>query len=974
MKKTRLPAVRHRLSGSGNRTRSLLRALLGPAGRTAVPHCKLSLGGFTMKLRLSAVLLVLCTAIPTFARVLSYSPYTNQVAMPGFHERTTRHFLLLETTPGAELFDPHSRELVLYDTQGEDPRVVIPKSAVSTLYAAALYEHAPPILAPIDAPPVVTLLAVVVDNNGTAKTLVSGNAGTTWKEVEALRGKVIDTEPPDEDHGGPWVQGLYNPIRTGNPQWPFIVRSWSHGIWAVAADGRAQALAGPQMTLVGQSADGTKLLVTEYLSPVGTKLSLQILHLNTGVRELIAADFYAYTTYTGWISPDGTAYIVATRDQGRFLYKWRVGQLELIAGPRDVVAPPYNGPGNGQSSAPANNFLAVPTHDFDGAWMIQRGAFQPTRLLRYTAGSGLSVLWTDPAAPEVEALIAGRSGQSVLIQVHRDRSVEQVPFIDPALAVWKLGEPMPRDYDELYVNEEQNKGFIHVDPDTMRDGSKFVFNSGSFENSIEEGPVSPPIGGGGDVIQEWGVVQASLKQHLILPGVARLQGGFGSEWRTDVTMYNPLDTEQNVDVEYVPMYEAASSHRTVTVTLKAHEIRFVPDALQALFLLENGGGALHFRPAVGMNVVGRTYSRSGEGTYGFGMTAIDAFNAAGPRFPMTFAGAFPGEHFRTNILLTDTSGGGAAAELSAFGVSGSIGSTGSIITALAGGTSQANGIHSTLNLFQRDAGGLMIQATRGTAIATVVAIDNRTNDPTWFPPDLTATEIRTIPVIGHLPGANGSQFRSDIYLFNPTSQTRTVVLEAKKWDSPVLVTRQFTLLPREARVVVDALYSLWNLEGVARLRYWTTDEGDGVRVTSRTYTIEESGATYGSLIPPLNNFQTAPAGDALEIIGATAGPGFRTNLGLVELSPVNFSAAPTTVRIRIIDQDHRELDNFTILLQRAGGIQINNILAARGITPPPAALLVVEVLTNGLVGAYATLVDNVTNDTTYLGAQLAAKP
>jgi hypothetical protein len=927
-----------------------------------------------MKLRLSAVLLVLCTAIPAFARVLSYSPYTNQVAMPGFHERTTRHFLLLETTPGAALFEPHSRELVLYDTQGEDPRVVIPKSAASTVYAAALYEHAPPILAPIDFPPVVVLLAVVVDNNATVKTLVSSDAGTTWKEVEALRGKLLDTEPSEEDHGGPWVQGLYNSIRTGNSQWPFIVRSWNHGIWAVAADGRATALTGAQTALFGQSADGTKLLIAQYFSPLEPKFSLQILDVATGVRQVIAPDFYAYSRYTGWIAPDGAAYIVATRDQGRFLYKWRSGHLELIAGPRDVVAPPYNGPGNGQSSAPARNFIAVPTHDFDGAWMVQRGTFQPTRLLRYTAGSGLSVLWTDPSAPEVEALIAGPSGQSVLIQVHRDRSVEQVPFIDPALAVWKLGEPMPREYDELYVNEELNKGFVHVNPDTMRDGAKFVFNSGSFENSFEEGPISPPIGGGGDVIQEWGVVQASLKQHLILPGVARLQGGFGSEWRTDVTMYNPLDEEQNVEVQYVPMYEAVSSPRTITVTLKAHEIRFVSDALQTLFLLENGGGALHFRPAVGMNVVGRTYSRSGEGTYGFGMTAIDAFNAAGPRFPMTFAGAFPGEHFRTNILLTDTSGRGAAATLSAFGVSGSIGSSGSVITAAAGGTSQANGIHSSLNLFQRDAGGLVIQPTRGTGIATVVAIDNRTNDPTYFPPDLTATEIRTIPVIGHLGGANGSQFRSDIYLFNSTFQTKTVVLEAKKWDSPVLVTRQFTLLPREARVIVDALYSLWNLEGVARLRYWTTDEGDGVRVTSRTYTVDPSGATYGSLIPPLNNFQIAPAGDSLEIIGATAGPGFRTNVGLVELSPVNFSVAPTSVRIRIIDQDHRELDNFTTLLPRASGIQINNIIAARGITPPTAALIVVDVLTDGLVGAYATLVDNVTNDTTYLGAQLAAKP
>jgi hypothetical protein len=922
-----------------------------------------------MKIRRSALLLVLCTAFPTFARVLSYAPYTNQVAMSANHLRTSRHFLLIESAPGASLWDTNTRELVLYDTQGADPRVVWPKTAGS-VQAAALFEPNPPFGVPIDVPPV--LLAVVdTDNGNTQRTMVSKDAGTTWKEVEALRGRTFADDAPI-DVGGPWVQGLRPGIRIGNDAWPFVVAT-GNGITAISSDGEIKTIFAVQSSsVIGQNAAGTKFLVAWFEQGPQSRLGISLVDTVTRTSDLIAADFLAFAEYSGWIANDGTAYIVIGRGDGRFLYKWRLGSLEAVAGPRDAAIPVYNGPANRQR--PLNEFIAVPTHDFDGAWMIQRGSNQPTRLLRYTAGSGLSVLWTDPARPEVEALIAGPSGQSVLIQVHRDRSLtEQAIFVDPAIAVWKLGEPMPRDYDELYLNEEQNKGFVHVNPDLLRSGDKFVFNSGSFEQT-DQGPVSPPIGGGGDVIQEWGVVQASLKQHLILPGVARLQGGFGSVWRTDVTMYNPLDEEQLVTVRYVPMYETSASTRIIAVTLKPHEIRFVPDALQSLFLLDNGGGSLHFEPAVGMNVVGRTYSRDGaNGTYGFGMTAIDAFNAAGPRFPMTFAGAFPGEHFRTNILLTDTSGAGAAATLSAFGVSGSIGSTGSIIAAPAGGTFQANGVHGTLNLLQRDAGGLIIQPTRGTAIATVVSIDNRTNDPTYFPPDLTATETRTIPVIGHLAGANGSQFRSDLYLFNPTSQSKTVVLEAKLWDSPLVVTRQFTLLPHEARVIADALSTLWSLEGVARLRYWTTDAGDGVRVTSRTYTIDESGATYGSLIPPLNNFQIAAAGDSLEIVGATAGAGFRTNIGLVELSSANVPTGPTPVRIRIIDQERRQLDNFTISLPHAGGIQINDIFVSRGITPPAAALIVVEVLNSGLVGAYATLTDNVTNDTTYFGAQLAGK-
>jgi hypothetical protein len=146
-----------------------------------------------------------------------------------------------------------------------------------------------------------------------------------------------------------------------------------------------------------------------------------------------------------------------------------------------------------------------------------------------------------------------------------------------------------------------------------------------------------------------------------------------------------------------------------------------------------------------------------------------------------------------------------------------------------------------------------------------------------------------------------------------------------------------------------------------------------VRVTSRTYTIDAGGATYGSLIPTLNNFQIAAPGDRLEILGISGGSGFRTNVGLVELSAGVNGPAQTSVRIRVLDQRMTELDAFTVTLPPAGGMQINDIFGSRNIAPPEAAMVVVEVLSGGNIGSYATLVDNVTNDSTYLGAQLGAR-
>lgn len=901
-----------------------------------------------MRLRFCSVLLaILATASPLFARVISYAPYTNRTAISGIHERTTRHFVLLEEKSGFADY-----EVVLYDSKGEEePRVVFPTPDIGqvSIDSVGLFERSYGALLIPD----VLQLVVFVDGPR-PMTYFSGDGGNSWKEVAALRDKPVHIAMSGIDFGGPWVNGMSSILRIGTETAPFVFPVYNQGIWTIDNHGNAKSVMTQPANAfpIGQDRTGQKILYAHGVVPGGSEMrwGIGVLDLATGSTKDAGTLTYGGTLY-GWISPDGSVWAMDTNRAQLNLARQGTGLAPLGGSPL---------------------FLAIPTHDFSGAWSIERGPTKATVLRRHTTTT-TEVMWSDVSGPEVEALIAGDSGQTVLVQVHRDRSAQlQRPFIDPALAVWKVGEGMPRGYDELYLNEEANKGFVHVDVDRMAGGEPFVFNSGSFQ-AFEEGPISPPIGGGGDVIQEWGVVRASLKQHLVLPGVARLRGAFDSNWLTDVTIMNPLDEIQDVEIQYVSLgQEALIVPNKTTIKLQPSEIRFIPDTLNALFGVQDGGGALHFLPAVGVNVTGRTYSRKGNGTFGFGMQAIDFYNAAGPRFPMTFAGAFPGDDFRTNILITDTSGRGTEAVLNAYGVSGPMGSSATTIWAPANGIMQHNGVAQPIGLLARDAGGLVVQPIRGTAIPTVVAIDNRTNDPTYFPPDLPATIARAIPVIGHVDGVNDARFRSDLYIFNPTAQTQTVVLEAKQWDSPVTRTTQFTLLPREARVVRDALPTLFQLTGLARLRYWSNTTGEGVRVTSRTYTVEPSGATYGSLIPPLNNFQIGTPGDTLEILGASGGAGFRTNIGLVELSPFrNFN--PTQVRIRLFDSG-KQLDTFTVLVPNAGGLQINDVFAARGITPPAASLIVVQVLDTGLIGAYATLTDNITNDTTYLGANLGAQP
>lgn len=917
--------------------------------------------------RLLRVVLFLFTAVLTFApaafaRVLSYSPYTNRAAMPAYQLRTAPQFVLVEA-PGTQFTASQwmdQAEVVVYDVQGaHEPRVIFPPAGdprVPVSFAA--YGRGG---------------AVLIQTTGNfqgrnphhqAMTLLGDTTGASWKHVEDLDGAWV-YDFTYEDLGGYYTRGLRSAVRpVSSGRFVFVLEAFN-GIWGIRPDGTAQHLVevatGYAAALIGNDATTSRILVHK-------NDRILIVNLDSeAVTDLGTAPSFGYNLQ-GWVAGPDRAYVLSTAQAGRQLTHYRKGLAP------EVVGSPYPGPlGAPPSYRDPWSFLAAPTHDYAGAWMIQRDPGRPTTLLRHTEVEGVKTFWSDITGPEVEALHPAASGERLLIQVHRPRVQPDRWFIDPALAIWKIGDPAPRHYDELFVAETDLKGFIHLDVDAVAQGHPFVFDSGI--GNPPDSRVSPPISGGGDVVQEWGIVRSSLKQELVLPGIARLPGAFNSYWQSDVVIYNPDDAPQPVVIRYAPL-DGNAVMATTTITLAPREIRVIKDALKDLFSVETGGGSLHIEPSVGVMATGRTYTSAAAGTFGFSMSAMDALTAAGARFPLSFAGAFPGSLFRTNILLTAPKGLVAGAHLQAYGVSGQMGSSGVTLSTINTGVSQTNNVSGALSLSSHEEGGLVVRPTHGFLIPTVVAIDNITNDPTYFPADLPAPVIRNIPVVGHLDGANNSKFRSDLYLLNLSPSPQTVMLEAKAWDrNEAPKTIQFTLLPNEDRVIRDVLPRLFGMTGFARLRYQSFgNDGEGVRVTSRTYNQLENGGTLGCLIPPLNSFQSAASGETLEILGVVGDSRFRANIGLVELSPFAGGGPPRTtdVRIRIIDENGVQIDTFQVALPMAGGMQINDVLRERGLTAAKAVLIRVEPTGPGLVGAYATLTDNGTNDPSFLAASLGA--
>jgi hypothetical protein len=916
------------------------------------------------------------------ARIISYAPVTDRHAMPAVQHRTNRYYVLVEADyPISSYGGAYSAKLVLYDSKGEkEPRVLL-GGPEAQIFAAAAREESDGsvrILVRTDA-------RLGADNPHRAnRFLYTPDSGATWRVVPIAG----DLAPAAflADVGGPVARERGSAIRIGSRDFPFVLVTSDYTTatsraYAVRADGGARIIADlawtydPPPGLAGSNREGTRFLLSgSPLSSTGPLAnSIRVLDLDGRLKDLQPLPQARYGL-EGWITPDGSVYL---EDSGRVLLRYHAGTVIEVARalPGDV------GPPSGPGIPPpiSQSLFAIPTADFAGAWIIQRGTGAPTTLSRHAPGFALVEQWRDASAPEVEALHAAASGSKLLVQVHVPRpQADQRIFRDPALAVWVVGQPAPGRYDELFLVEGPFKGFVHLDVDAVGTGGTFVFDSAA--TFYSGGGVSPSPGGGGgaDVTQEWGVVRASLRQKLIVPAVGRLAGGFGSFWRTDLIVRNPTSDRMTVLARFVPGSTAESSASQPVerrIELGPSEIWLYPDVLGAIFDLARGSGALILVPDgdAAITATSRTYTDSPQGTYGMGIGAVDFFAAAGARFPLSFSGALQGTDFRTNLVVVDTSGRGSDVAVRAPETGDAIPPVFSF-RAPAGGQAQLNGLGQVLAVPPDRSGALVVQPLSGEVVASLVAVDNRTNDPTWFPPDLPSPYVRTIPVIGHVDGANGSKFRSDLFLFNSSDQPQPITLTAKRWDVPETeAIVNLTLSPRESLTVRDVLPSLFGRTGIARLRYVSNSyEPSGVRVTSRLYTLDPSGGTYGLLIPPLNSFQSAGPGESLEILGPQGGKNFRTNLSLVELTAFP-EGPPARVRIEIFDDYGALMDSFETSVPIAGGIQLLDIFRARGLgNGPPAALIRVSPL-GGLVGAFATTLDNGTNDPTYFGAVLASR-
>ncbi len=178
----------------------------------------------------------------------------------------------------------------------------------------------------------------------------------------------------------------------------------------------------------------------------------------------------------------------------------------------------------------------------------------------------------------------------------------------------------------------------------------------SVADNISSDPIFIPIQRAGDV---------QGQAHQVVAAAARTQGGYGSNWRTDLRLYNPF-ASQAVTLTYV----AAGATATANLTIGQGELVSRDDILTTLFpsVTGNTSGALHLQSSQGLIVTSRTYtSTAGLGTFG---QFIPARGAAADLIA-------PGEtglllqlantaDYRSNVGFTEVSGQGAQVQVKLY--------------------------------------------------------------------------------------------------------------------------------------------------------------------------------------------------------------------------------------------------------------------------------------------------------------------
>jgi hypothetical protein len=235
-----------------------------------------------------------------------------------------------------------------------------------------------------------------------------------------------------------------------------------------------------------------------------------------------------------------------------------------------------------------------------------------------------------------------------------------------------------------------------------------------------------------------------------------------------------------------------------------------------------------------------------------------------------------------------------------------------------------------------------------------------------------------IPAVGHAVGIGDSLFESDVRIANTSAQAMKYQLYFTPTHTDATQSGQSTTIqvdPGATMALDDILTSFFGTGsdgatalGVLEIRPLTTQSNLSSAVSiqtvasSRTYNSTPTG-TFGQYIPaiPFSQFiAQAPEGSAKTVLSLqqiAQSTAYRTNFGIVE-----GAGEPANVLVHIFNNAGIEVASPIAISLLPGEHQQRNLLSENGITLTDGRFEVEVVSATGKVTAYASVIDNLTND------------
>jgi hypothetical protein len=482
---------------------------------------------------------------------------------------------------------------------------------------------------------------------------------------------------------------------------------------------------------------------------------------------------------------------------------------------------------------------------------------------------------------------------------------------------------------------------------------------------------------------------------LIIPSVGHLDG-INSHWQSDIRVANTSQQTARYQLTFTPD-DAAKGVKQTLINVDPGVTTALDDIIKTWYgvgsLGESANGVLEIRPLdnpakggpanddvnVSFSTVAssRTYniaSSSVAGTLGQFIPAIPFGNFIGRALDANHAATVLGlqqiaqnDAYRTNVGVVEASGQPVTVLISAFDAKGN--KLLDFPLELKGGEQRQLNSFLAQNKISLSDGRLEVKVASGDGKVTAYAsvVDNKSGDPLFIsgvPLGQNSFDHFVLPGVADL-NTGTAAWRTDMRIFNPSTTPQFVTLNFYPQNSSgTSQLAAMTINPGEIKKLDNTMGSVFNLSNTGGAVHVTTGGPTPLVVTGRTYNFTSNG-TFGQFIPAMTSADAVGKGErGLQVLQAEDSVRYRTNLGIAEVT-----GKPATVEVQVILPDSKISPSTQIPIPANGFVQMP-VIQSLGLTNVYNARISLRVVDGeGKISAYGSVIDQITQDPTYVPAQ-----